>query len=191
MKSRLNKNRGAFTLIELMVVLVIIGLVSTLALTSISGIQRSMAITSSGSQIADYLATARQTAMALNQPIQVWYCPGATNDSFRMYRLSTNGVSFNVAAERELKINERVSLLNNWSTITNIVAAATETNRNTLNCYPFRFMPDGSTDLNITTTDYPTFTAAFRSETNSTTHANFFTIQIDQQTGTTRTFRPQ
>ncbi len=184
-------NRKAFSLLELLVVIAIIGVVSTLAVTSISGIQRSTAMTSSASQLLDYLATGRQAAMTLNQPVRVWVCPGETNDFVLLYR-TTNGTDYSIAAERELKLNERVTLKNpTWSTVlTTNSSSGKETNKGRGDGYFFRFMPDGSTDL--TGNESPTLTLVYRSDAVSATlPANFFTLQIDQQTGTVRTFRRQ
>jgi len=184
-------NRKAFSLLELLVVIAIIGIVSTLAITSISGIQRSTAMTTSASQLLDYLATGRQLATTLNQPVRVWFCPGATNDFVLLYR-TTNGTDFNIAAERELKLNERVALSSNtaWSSLLASAAADTATNKDRGTGYSFRFKPDGSTDLPVSAS--PTLTLVYRTDSASTTlPPNFFTLQIDQQTGTVRTFRPQ
>ena len=184
-------NRKAFSLLELLVVIAIISVVSTLAITSISGIQRSTAITSSASQLLDYLSTGRQAAMTLNQPVRIWFCPGATNDSLLLYRTDTTN-----AVARELKLNERVVISTNplWSSVLTAAVSGNKTARPKLpaaDCYSFRFMPDGSTDL--AGSDSPTLTLIYRTDADKTSldNINFFTLQIDQQTGTVRTFRPQ
>ena len=187
---RPSKKHAGFSLIELLVVIALIAMVSTLAITSISGIQRSTAMTTSASQLIDYLTTARQIATTLNQPVEIWLCPGTTNDSMLLYR-TTNGTNFNIAAERELKLNERVAVSTNltWSTLFSVAMAGTETNKARGPGYSFRFMPDGSTDLGGTAS--PTLTLIYRSDkARATLPENFFTLQIDQQTGTVRTFRP-
>jgi len=184
-----SKNCMAFSLVELLVVLAIIAIVSTLAVSSISGIQRSTAITTSASQVLDYLAAARQSAMTLRQPVQIWFCPGATNDSLLLYRTDTTN-----AVARELKLNERISLSTNaaWSSVlTDSIAGTKQPDpKRGSSCYSFRYMPDGSTDLAGSTS--PTLTIVFRSDASSAAvPPNFFTLQIDPQTGTVRTFRPQ
>jgi uncharacterized protein (TIGR02596 family) len=184
-------NGRAFSLLELLVAIAIIGIVSTLAITGISGIQRSTAMTTGASQLLDYLAIGRQSAIALNQPVRVWFCPGGANDFVLLYR-TTNGTDFNIPAERELKLNERVVLSSNptWSTLPAAATPGTETNKGRGDGYYFRYLPDGSTDLGGTAS--PTITLVYRTDAgNSDLPANFFTIQIDQQTGTVRTFRPQ
>jgi uncharacterized protein (TIGR02596 family) len=181
----------AFSLLELLVVIAILGLVSVLAVTSIPGIQRGMAMTTGASQLMDYLAEGRQIAMTLNQPVKVWLCPGETNDFVLLYR-TTNGTNYGIAAERELKLNERVTLSANplWSSLLDVAPSGVETNKNRGAGHWFRFMPDGSTDLAGTAS--PTLTLVYRTDAGSPAlPANFFTLEIDQQTGTVRTFRPQ
>lgn len=182
-------NRAAFSLLELLVVIAIIAITSTLAITSISGIQRGTAMTTSASQLIDYLNTGRQIAMTINQPVEVWFSQGATNDSLLLYRTdSTNAV------EREIKLNERVALSTNasWSSVlTDVIAGAKSADpKRAIPSYSFRFMPDGSTDLADGAS--PTLTLLLRTDAGaSSLPANFFTLQIDQQTGSVRTFRPQ
>ena len=177
-------NRHAFSLVELLVVIAIVSIISTLAISSLSGIQRSMAMTSGASQLMDYLATGRQIAMTLNQPVRVWFCTGTTNDTVLLYR-TENGV--NIAAAQALKLNERLMLSRNatWSSVLTGVPTADPKGDNG---YSFRFMPDGSTDLPVGPS--PTLTLIERKDANSAKLLNFFTLQIDQQIGTVRTFRP-
>jgi len=181
--------RSAFTLIEMLVVIAIIGVVSTMALTSISGVQRGTAMTTGASALLDYLTIARQTAMTLNQPIEVWFCPGATNDSLLLYKTENGALN---AVEPELKLNQWVMLSPNaeWSSVLTEGFSGPQRPdpKRSNSCYSFRFMPDGSTDLAVSAS--PTLTLVFRTDSGSTSlPANFFTLQMDQQTGTIRTFR--
>ena len=72
-----------------------------------------------------------------------------------------------------------------------VVKDSTETNKGRGAGYSFRFMPDGSTDLAGSAS--PTLSLVYRTDADKTSldNINFFTLQIDQQTGTVRTFRPQ
>jgi uncharacterized protein (TIGR02596 family) len=182
----------AFSLLELLVVLAILGIVSTLAITGISGIQRSTAMATSSSQLLDYLAIGRQSAITLNQPVRVWFCPGDPNDSLLLYT-TENGVDR--AVEKALKLNQQIVLSSNaeWSSVLTEAVSGSKTACPKLpaaDCYSFQFLPDGSTDLGGTAS--PTITLVHRTDAgNSDLPANFFTIQIDQQNGTVRTFRPQ
>jgi hypothetical protein len=140
----------------------------------------------------DYLATGRQIAMTLNQPVTVWFCPGDPNDSLLLYK-TENGVE--KAVEKELKLNQQIALSSNaeWSSVLTDAVCDNKTASPKLpaaDCYSFQFMPDGSTDL--AGIDSPTLTLVYRTDANKASlPANFFTLQIDQQIGTVRTFRPQ
>jgi len=182
------RNRLAFTLVELLAVIAIIAITSVLAVTSILGIQRGTAMTTSSSQLIDYLNTGRQIAMTINQPVEVWFSQEPAIDSLQLYRTDTAN-----AVERELKLNERVVLSTNaqWSSaLTDVIAGARLPDpKRGIPSYSFRFMPDGSTDLAGSAS--PTLTILLRTDAGaSSLPANFFTLQIDQQTGTIRTFRP-
>lgn len=177
--------RPAFTLIELLVVMAIIGLAATMVIANFPGLQRSMAMNSSAAQLLDYLATARQNAMTLNQPVKIWFCPGTTNDSLLLYS-STNAIA------PELKLKEPVTLSTSgtWSSVFTVAGTKQNDPKRGNSCYSFRFMPDGSTDLGGTAS--PTLTLIYRTDSSrATLPPNFFTLQIDQQNGTVRTFRPQ
>lgn len=182
----------AFTLLELLVVIAIMAIAATFAMSGVASLQRGMALTSAGSRLVDYLATGRQTAMSLNQPVEVWFGPGQTQDSLLLYRME-EGVAKPV--ERELKVNEQIMLSDHaeWSSVLTTAVSGPETPRPQPpadNGHSFRFLPDGSTDLDGAAP--ATITLVHRTEAGATSLPdNFFTIQIDQATGTIRTFRPQ
>lgn len=187
--------RNGFTLVELLVVIAIIGVISTLSLTGFQNVQRSSAMTASASQLLDYLSQGRQTAMTLNQPVRVWFRPGTTNDSVLIYRSeATVTGTVTAAADKELKLNGAVMLSSNtaWSSVLSdsISGAKQPDPKYSEACYSFRFMPDGSTDLAETAS--ATLTLIYRTDSGKESlPPNFFTLQIDQQTGAVRTFRPQ
>jgi uncharacterized protein (TIGR02596 family) len=175
---------GAFSLVELLVVIALIAIVSTLAVAGMAGLQRGTALTSAGSRLVDYLAVGRQTAMSLNQAVEVWIGAGSPQDSLLLYR-TVDGVVRPV--EKELKVNEQIMLSSNpdWSSVLTDAVSGSKTNG-----YFFRFLPDGSTDLAGST--HATITLVHRTEADAASlPANFFTIEIDRDTGTIRTFRPQ
>jgi uncharacterized protein (TIGR02596 family) len=192
MKSPRPRQPEAFSLVEMLVVIALMAIVATFAMSGLAGVQRGMALTDAGSRLADYLAIGRQTAMSLNQPVEVWFCPGEPQDSLLLYRIE-NGVAKPV--EKELKVNEQITLSANeqWSSVLTTAVSGPKAPRPKLpaaDCHSFRFMPDGSTDLGGAA--WATITLIPRTAADAASlPANFFTVQIDQQTGTIRTFRPQ
>jgi uncharacterized protein (TIGR02596 family) len=183
---------GAFSLVELLVVIALIAIVTTLAMAGMAGLQRGMALTSAGSRLVDYLSVGRQTAMSLNQSVEVWIGAGSSQDSLLLYR-TVDGVARPV--ERELKVNEQIMLSSNpeWSSVLTDAVSGSKTPRPqppATNGHSFRFLPDGSTDLAGSTP--ATITLVHRTEAGAASlPANFFTIEIDRDTGAIRTFRPQ
>lgn len=70
MVRRLNKLR-AFTLVELLVVMAIVGALAVAVVPAMRGISGSVNLTSAAGQIRDSLVLARQTAIARNAPVEV------------------------------------------------------------------------------------------------------------------------
>lgn len=65
------KKPHAFSLIELLVVMVIIGIIAMVTLPAFNNLGRAQALTSAGSSLLDHLALARQTAVAQNRVVEV------------------------------------------------------------------------------------------------------------------------
>jgi uncharacterized protein (TIGR02596 family) len=64
-------NSPAFSLIELLVVISIIGILSAAAIGGLSNVARSSNLTSAAQRLGDQFALARQTAVARNLPVEV------------------------------------------------------------------------------------------------------------------------
>ena len=69
--SVLLKKSPAFSLIELLVVISIIGILSAAAIGGLSNVARSSNLTSAAQRLGDQFALARQTAVARNLPVEV------------------------------------------------------------------------------------------------------------------------
>jgi uncharacterized protein (TIGR02596 family) len=65
------KKSPAFSLIELLVVISIIGILSAAAIGGLSNVARSTNLTSAAQRLGDQFALARQTAVARNLPVEV------------------------------------------------------------------------------------------------------------------------
>ena len=61
----------AFSLVELLVVMVIIGIIAMLTMPAFNNLGKAQALTSAGSSLLDQLALARQTAVAQNRVVEV------------------------------------------------------------------------------------------------------------------------
>lgn len=193
----------AFSIIELLFVITIIGILSVVAIASLSSSKRSTDLQTGASGIMDYLALARQSAISGNRPVRVkfylwenqsssWKTQYPTQrDSVRMVRSNFDGTD-EEEVERVLNLPESSALSTNAtfsSILSDSVSGAAKTDaRGTYRS--FRFMPDGSIDCSGTVS--PTLTLLYRSDVASSAlqGKNFFTLQVDLQTGIVRYFRP-
>lgn len=76
-----NTSRNAFSLVELLIVILIIGIVAGFAVPAVQGMLRGSLMSQASSQLVDAMALARQTALSKNRIIEV-----------RIYRFADNEV---------------------------------------------------------------------------------------------------
>lgn len=67
----MNRRRSAFTLIELLIVVVIIGIIAGFGIPAMSGLMRGSALTQAAGQLTDNVALARQHAITKNRAVEV------------------------------------------------------------------------------------------------------------------------
>ncbi len=73
-------SRKAFSLVELLIVIVIIGIITGFAVPAITGMLKSSQLTQASGQLVDTVALARQTAMSKNRTIEVRFYRYADNE---------------------------------------------------------------------------------------------------------------
>ena len=101
---------SAYTLVELLVVVAIIGVISTFAIGGLRSISRASALTTTAQRVADQINLAREIATARNLPVEVRvYCLpyfGMTNGGVYLYRgmqtYVVNGTNYEAASRRVL-----------------------------------------------------------------------------------------
>lgn len=71
----------AFSLVELLVVMVIIAIIASLTIPAFTSLGKAQALGTAGSNILDQLALARQTAVAQNRVVEVWFYKRLENPS--------------------------------------------------------------------------------------------------------------
>jgi len=185
----------AMTLIELIVVISIIAIFSIRAAPVLLNAKRNMALTIGVGHVMDSLSTARQSAITRNRPVEVRIYLGqdnnSPNDLFMLYQQSENEETYEPIST-VLKLDEAITLSSNstWSSVLQSgTTGEVSTGQYKGKYHAFRFMADGSTDLSISA-EPPTFTFIYRTDVTKSVLANFFTLQLDLQTGTIRPFRP-
>jgi len=189
---------GAFSLIELLTVIAILGILSTLLVPAISSISRGSNLNRAGQMIADELALARQEAVTKNRDVEV-----------RFYEL-TNGLSPGWRAVRRWRVDQTPTgpvtnassrlivipegiVMATKNDLSPLVTSNTVTGTETHPSYgsvkysSFRFRGNGSLKTSVDTNTYVTLVNAPDSEARP---ANFYTLQINPLTGKVSIFRP-
>lgn len=167
----------AFSLIELLVVMVIIGIIAMLTMPAFNNLGKAQALTSAGASLLDQLALARQTAVAQNRVVEVRFYKRRENpaqavdasanpERFRSFRTMIYDENvLNAFAQTTMQDLPARVVLSEEKDYSTLIFAYTNTVpprpylKETLSAaetdvpYQFiRFKPTGGTDLSITGT---------------------------------------
>jgi uncharacterized protein (TIGR02596 family) len=220
MKPRLpSKFVRAFTLLELLVVIGIIGLVATFAIPAIGTMINGSTLTQASQQLTNQLSAARQYAITKNRSVEVRFLkfgdpetPGesaadASTGQFRAVQLMEvleSGVAVPIDQVRILPRtvimdSPALSSLLDPSDEFGRIAKPPDTKvdpelprgiKRQYQYVSFRFQPDGSTNLAPKTSWFVTLRQLKDKVAGKVPPPNFFTLQVDPVSGTTRPFRP-
>jgi uncharacterized protein (TIGR02596 family) len=83
-----NTSRNAFSLVELLIVVLIIGIIAGFAIPSVQGMLRSSQLNQASAMLTDSMALARQTAISKNRMVEV-----------RFYRFADNEIPGEIAED--------------------------------------------------------------------------------------------
>ncbi len=198
----LRKNGPAFTLLELIVVLAIVSILTTVALTAVQPVSESYGVTNSSQVLRDTLSNAKQLAVSDNQPVQFRFCrstqAGATGGYcfLLLCEVQPNGTL--KVAERPVHFPAAMSLatsttLSSLMSLAEQTPAATDPSPPPLGQqYAYRkitFYPSGATDLAPTSIWFLAVVPQ-RFSASSTLPSNYAVVQIDPVNALTVLYRP-
>jgi uncharacterized protein (TIGR02596 family) len=207
---------AAFTIVELLVVLLVLGLIFALAVPSVEPLLKGSRITAGADKLAFDLSAARNHAISKNRPVEVRFLqfvdstsPGAQN-VYRAYTIGT--YALDAAAEENSKGFKFVPIEGTLKLPQGIVFSSQEQLSSLLyneklakssHEYPvdgqtgatytgFSFRPDGSTNLPKRAGDIWFTTLVLEREDQAAKErpSNFITISIDPHNGLVRRYQP-
>ena len=208
--------RSAFSLVELLVVMAIIGLLATFLAPAVSPILRGSRLTQAGDQVVAVLSLARQTALTTSHSVEVRFyqygdpeVPGESASSpttgkyraIQAFEYKDDGTATPVGKMAKLPLSIIIDAGATLSTLLKSTQAKTWTAADkqptlpivgaSYNCCAFRFLADGSTNLSTTgTLWFLTLHNLIDGDIMPSPPSNYTTIKIDPMNGSLKTYRP-
>lgn len=204
--------RRAFTLLELLCVVAVMGLLIGVAIPAFVQINQAGALTNSSAQVMDHLALARQQALTRNCTVEVRFYelpnPNFPNDSsHNIYRAMQSFLiteTSTTAIEQPCYLSTGVQMASSASLSSLLDASRLNVDvlqgtgasagvslpgvGTTYKYRAFRFKADGSTSL--TSPFWMTFYLVNSAVSDSILPPNWVSLQIDTVTGRVQVFRP-
>jgi uncharacterized protein (TIGR02596 family) len=213
------RDRRGFSLVEMIVVVAIIGVIAVFAVPAASTIIRGSQLTQASQVLSDQISLARQYALTKNRAVEVRFirygdpeAPGEDPEkpetgkfrAIQLFEVLTSGTSVPVGKFQRLP----VTIMLNSDTLSTLIDTESESGgqaprrpseqdpelpgrvKKDYDYVSFRFLPDGSTNLLPTKQWYTTVHAITDQIKGNTPPPNFFTLQIDPVSGTSKSYRP-
>jgi len=192
----------AFSLVEMLAVIAIIGLLAALALPAVGTVLESSKMNASINLVADQIALARQIAIAQSRRVEVRFYklstamePTAAYRAVGTYLISETGSESPIVPVRELAspivISDDASQNTVFRTSPSSYSGTQDLPRaaNTP-YYKFSFLPNGRTDYGAGDNPFLTMFSSRRVTNAGTLPPNYAVLQVDAMTGNVRIYRP-
>jgi uncharacterized protein (TIGR02596 family) len=191
--------RSAFSLLELLIVIAIMGILAALTLPAFNSISGGRKLDLAGSQVVDTLSLARQSAMAQGCRVRLELADiGASSPDYRIHRLLEFRNGTWQAASKWMTLDDTVKISSDasrTSLINQITNSATTnftyrgTNFSNKKVIPVTFLPDGTTLLSGTN-NFLTLEPIRSPKDASGNALNWSCIVINPVTGRATAYRP-
>ena len=191
--------RSAFSLIELLVVVAIIGLLMTAAVPVLNSVLENGRLTQAATLVVNQFNLARQRASAENKNITVRFIQKDASSPYDRIQLVTLDSANNATPVSRLTTLPMQTAIASDTALTSLMSlesTASSAKDPSLpelgTSYLYKqctFRPRGSLDLNIQSNWFATVVLQ-RNASNTTAPANFATIQIDPVNGGLQIYRP-
>lgn len=194
MERLMKKGLRAFSLLELLVVVAIMAILSTLAVSAFGSISRSMALTRGGDLLAGEIERARQMAISKNTSAEVRFLrldgdPSAWGAVQIWLVDPITGVSASAGGRSKLPDAVVISSNTTWSSVLGSASRLVGTMPDGTDFTGFRVRANGATDLPDVA--QPTVTLIPLNKKDATAlSVNFMTLQIDALTGRIQRHQP-
>jgi len=210
----LRGSRRAFTLMEMLVVITVIGVLFAFSAPQLFSLIQASSITSAGSLLRNKLSQAQQIALSKNVDVEVRFFKFSDESAaaldeeirgFQFFQYDDEGVEqpvsqfFRMQAPVVISTNSKLSTLLQAGSGGNSpmkgkyeIPRSSGMGKESADYVSFRFRPDGSTDLPGKSPGNDTWHITLVKEGSDTGRApdNFYTVQVDSYNGKITEYRP-
>jgi uncharacterized protein (TIGR02596 family) len=190
--------KSAFSLIELLVVVAIIGIMAAIAVPAFSSISAASGITRAGQLVGDQIILARQEASSKNRDVEVRFID-MTNGAWSGYTalqlwIAGESGTNKLPLSKIIKLPEGAIISSNISLSPLLTADTTtigSTNFGATTCSykGFRIRANGSPSSSITTNNN-FLTVIMARDANQTPPANYYSVSVNPITSKVKIYRP-